>query len=202
MDVTLPSGLRLRGLLPTLNTLARRGLLTSDLYDAVLQAEAKPEWLVSAPSDGADAETKRRLWFALSAAFPRERWEAGVWVPWTLTTLEFEDLVVEEDKDALLALVMRAQTADEITQESLEILGSEPATADEEVPAETPSAWEPFRDDLGGDADREDGGSVADDAEQPAPDPGRGDGVPGGRGAGDAPVGGGDASPQGGGAEG
>ena len=186
VDVTLPSGLRVRGLLPTLNTLARRGLLTSDLYAAVLKAEADPEWLTSEPVAEAEREQKRRLWFSMAAAFPRDRWAGDAWEPMAVTPSEVEDAMSEDDKDALLALVQRVATPAQVTAISLYVLGLGPDPSSEEVPAETPSDWERFRDVPRGDAGGEDGGAVGDDAEPGAGDTGRGDGVPRGRGAGRA----------------
>lgn len=172
-EVTLPSGSRVRGHLPTLGTLLRRNLLPRDLLSVAMKA-ANPAWLQAAravdPNEGADAA---RYLAVLVAAFPRHRWVGpgpDDWEPWRITPDDLlEDAVDEADIDAMENLVLRMMTPDQVSAASRVILGLDTeaaAAAGEEVPAAI-ADWEPFRGEPVGAARGADGGALG-HATQPA----------------------------------
>jgi hypothetical protein len=148
-EVTLPSGARVRGHLPTLGTLLRRDLLPRDLLAIALKA-ANPAWLTATraldPKDGAQAQAYLAV---LVAAFPRERCEAGSddWRPWRITPDDLvNDAVDELDIDALENLVLRLVSPDELTAASRSILG----LPDEEEATAGIAGWTGFHGEPGG----------------------------------------------------
>lgn len=151
-EVLLPSGYRVRGIIPGLPSLARRGLLDTRVQQAVVRIAAE-EHTTTASDDTTDWQTTAD---AFVAGFPREALdpgedsETGEWKPATLTVDDL-DTMDQRDRQALQALVLRMSTAEEITAAS--------ETGDEEDTGELDRLAE-FRDDADGAAHRDDGEGV------------------------------------------
>ena len=161
-EVTLPSGARVRGHLPTLGTLLRRNLLPRDLLAIALKA-ANPAWLTASRALDPDGDAAKAQGYlaVLVAAFPRERCEAGSddWQPWRITPENLTDDSIDElDIDALENVVLRLVSPEEMTAASLSLLD------DGEVPAGL-AGWEEFRGEPGGREAGPDGEPLGDPAE-------------------------------------
>lgn len=125
-EVTLPSGARVRGHLPTLGTLLRRDLLPRNLLATALKA-ADPTWLTAARAvdpEGAAADARAYL-AILVAAFPRQRWVGpgeDDWTAWRITPEALTDDSLDElDVDVLENVVLRLVTPEEATAASREL---------------------------------------------------------------------------------
>ena len=170
VEVTLPSGVRVRGFLPTLSALMRDRLLPNELYATAVKL-ADPKWIRQHASDP-DAEFQgeaNAVLNHLAASFVREEWDddEGAWAPVHLTGADLdgpEQTLEPGDADALIALALRLRTPAEISAVAGVTEGVNPSTDDGEVPAAIP-AWEPFRVEPGGAEAGEDGAGV-----QPAPE--------------------------------
>jgi hypothetical protein len=153
----LPSGTWVRGKLPTVGTLLRRGLLPRELV-AVAARAADPGWLTTARiMSDEDKDRAAEFLALLVAAFPRERWDGGAWVPVDL------DDIAEEDIDRLETVALRVMTPGEVTADSRRRLGL--PDDDGEVEAGIASLTEFRRDATGADAGA-DGGTLVDAAER------------------------------------
>jgi len=170
VEVTLPSGVRVRGFLPTLSALMRDRLLPNELYATAVKL-ADPTWIrqnATSADDGFQGQANEVL-NHLAASFVREEWDdhEGAWVPSHLTGADLDgpDQTIEPgDADALIALALRLKTPAEISEVAGVTERVDASTGVEEVPAAIP-AWEPFRDEPGGAEAGEDGAGV-----QPAPE--------------------------------
>lgn len=171
IDVTLPSGLRIRGRMP-----AVQDLVVGRLAPATLLTAALP--LLGREVAGFDEE-ERATWIEWqriqAAAFIREAWdptaerfEPAVVTPLMLTTAPPEDV------DALEDLILRRRTAGQVTAAACYVAGKididelKRITATEA--ASTVTAWTSFRPDAAGPADRADRPDVADPAKRAASD--------------------------------
>ena len=141
--IPLPSGWRVRGVLPMLHTLIRRDLLPSHLLEVALRG-ADPKWLAEDEPEGKRSDDSADYIDALVAAFPRmvQAPDSDEWVP---VALEAADLATmdQRDVDVMAGLVLRLKTPQDIIDGEA---GSDPAE---------------FRDELVGDAAREDVGDAA-----------------------------------------
>lgn len=151
VEVTLPSGARVRGVLPTLGTLLRHELLPDDLLTAALKT-ADPSWLAAARAVGGEERNGAIRYLAvLVAAFPREEFVDGAWQPVTVTA---EDILAgrldEADVDAMENLCLRIATPDQFQPQPVE-----------EVQPGIPG-WASFRDEPDGGTGGEDGRALAD----------------------------------------
>ena len=185
VEVTLPSGVRVRGFLPTLSALMRDRLLPNELYATAVKL-ADPKWIkqhASDPDAKFQAEANDVL-NHLAASFVREEWDdgEGAWVPVHLTGADLdgpEQTLEPGDADALIALALRFRTPAEISVVAGLTERVDASTGAGEVPAAIP-AWEPFRDEPGGAEAGEDGAGVQPAPKLVAPPGRRGGGVRGG----------------------
>jgi len=182
VEVTLPSGVRVRGFLPTLSALMRDRLLPNELYATAVKL-ADPKWIrqhASDPDPEFQGEANDVL-NHLAASFVREEWDdgEGAWVPVHLTGADLdgpEQTLEPGDADALIALALRFRTPAEISAVTESV---DTSTDAGEVPAAIP-AWEPFRVEPGGIEAGEDGTGVPPAPELVAPSGRRRGGVRGG----------------------
>lgn len=165
VDVTLPSGFRVRGAIPPADEIIRRGVAPRAARAAALAVEAG-----GSDAGGADADQDATAKFLdtlrmLAARFVRAVWddEDETWEPIILTAEDFDrDEFDRRDVEALIQIVSYQRSPDQITAASLG------RPLEEAGPAE---AWAGFRDDAGGDGDSQDGGAVRPSAvEGPADD--------------------------------
>lgn len=145
-EVLLPSGWRVRGLLPGVGELIRRDLLPGDLIEVALR-RADPEWLVDALTDPGRQEKLRRHMAILVTAYPTEQWdpEAQAWVPLRLTDADISSpgrpgTLDPDDVDALELLVRRMVPASALSEGSADWIREHG-----EVPAGTIPDWSEFR---------------------------------------------------------
>lgn len=149
-ETTLPSGMHVRGVRPTVEELIRRRLMPSSLRKRLVATADKGE-----PESDADEEETAIVGLeyldVAAAAYPQEyRFDArAAWRPLELPVEQFRKMSLD-DQEHLRSFVRRV----------------------EEV-----ADWDPFRGVEGGAPAGEDGGAVEDDAEQPAARPGRRRGV-------------------------
>jgi hypothetical protein len=139
VEVLLPSGYRVRGVLPTLRDLARRDLLSGALLEVATRG-ADPAW-ISEEGKTEEREAMRRAFTdELMAAFPREACKAGTddWEPAVLTSADIENLS-DHDQEMLERIVLRTLSVDDATRTSAVMLYGDP----EEVAALI--GWESFR---------------------------------------------------------
>jgi len=180
-EVTLPSGHRVRGVLPTAERLIVQGTLPTELR-AVAMRFAVGSVNPSELADKGETDILAQfLSFArvLAAEFVRDRWVDDGWVPTKLTPADLDN-IDPADVDALQVICLRHRTPEQITAASL---GQK---VEEAGPVE---ALAEFRRDATSPADSPDGGTVeppavkAPRAKRPRPR------VSGGRGAAPPPVG-------------
>ena len=117
-EVLLPSGWRVKGVLPSAQSLARRDKLPSHLFEAAAHLGDR-EW---------SKEPEHRALLVefimlLMTSFPRETMapDSDTWAPATMTP---EDVATMEDLDVDLLedLVLRLKTPDQVTAASEEII--------------------------------------------------------------------------------
>lgn len=166
--VLLPSGYRVRGTVPGLDLLVRRGLVDDRVLAAVVRL-ADPKWVEAAPEQ--EAAGNLRTWVdVLVAGFPREAQdpgadpETGEWKPVGLAVADLPNMD-QRDRDLLEDLVMHRRTADEVTAAAQAALAATTGTEtpDGEVEAVIDGLAE-FRDDLGGAAGGAHGAGLGDPA--------------------------------------
>lgn len=115
----LPSGYRVRGVIPGLPELARLGLLERRVIAATLRL-ADPKWLTQAPEDEQELALGDLL-DAKVAGFPREALdpgadpETGEWKAVHLTVADLPNMD-QRDRALLGELIMHIWTADQITE--------------------------------------------------------------------------------------
>jgi len=161
-EVLLPSGYRVRGVVPGLAGLAKRGLLDTRAQAAVVRLAAREflEQAVEPQDDDIDdwqvAIDAFVAGFLREALDPGEDPETGTWKPTNLQPEELEN-IDQRDRTLLQMLVLRIQTAEDITASvkrgdwKLEGPGVLDSLAD-------------FRDQRRGAADRDDGKDVGREA--------------------------------------
>lgn len=128
--VDLPSGIRIRGVLPGIPELARHGLIPQDLRAAALHF-ADPAWMRAegeSPEEAAKRQLEwRRLVRLQVARFPQDIEVDGEWKPLGLTleqrierigTPEHPGTMDTLDVDVLEDLVLRYRTPDQISRRS------------------------------------------------------------------------------------
>lgn len=136
VEVDLPSGIRIRGVLPGIPELARHGLIPQDLRAAALHF-ADPAWMRAegeSPEEAAKRQLEwRRLVRLQVARFPQDIDVAGEWKPLGLTleqrierigTPEHPGTMDTLDVDVLEDLVLRYRTADQISQRTRVMRGA------------------------------------------------------------------------------
>jgi hypothetical protein len=114
VEVLLPSGYRVRGVLPGFAELARRGLLDRRVVAAAMRL-ADPSWLRAATED--EQETSlREVVDAKVAGFPLEAQDPGdeTWKPVHLSIADLATMD-QRDRERLEELVMRIHSAESIT---------------------------------------------------------------------------------------
>lgn len=168
--VDLPSGLRVRGKLPTVQDLVLNGVAPSELL-----ARALP--LFSRGVETFD-EAEQRTWIAyqrvLAAAFVREAWnpETEKWEPALVTPEMLANGVPPDDVDALEDIILRRRTAGQVTALTRFSRGEIDADELRQVVATeaagTVNAWSAFRPEPAGAPPGTDGADVADAPERPA----------------------------------
>lgn len=158
-EVLLPSGFRVRGVIPGLTVLAQRGLL-DDRVAAAAQRLADKAWLKDAEPSAFERDLRTYV-DALVAGFAREALDPGA-AEWAPTNLGVADLpnIDQRDRDLLEELVMHRKTADEVTALAQAAID---AVAVQEVPDELDRLVD-FRDEPGSAARGEDGAGVLDPA--------------------------------------
>lgn len=159
VEVTLPSGFRIRGVVPARDEILRRGVAPRAARHAVLQLEQPGD-----PAGDADPDATSLFLATLrdmAAAFVRDVWDAASqeWIGVPRMTGEDLDRHAFDPRDieALERIVTFAATPEQVTAES----GGARPIAEEAGPAQ---AWAEFRDDAGGDRGGADGGAVLDPA--------------------------------------
>jgi hypothetical protein len=175
--VTLPSGVRVRGVLPHVADLVRRRLIPQELMVALIAAEAREQRGEPLTPEEHDARVQDQ--YIEAAAFVRAvELEDGTWERVSLTADDLRNGgMVPDDLESLIAIATGIRTPVQVDAESrLELGLMEPAEAEairEREAASTVTGWAGFRDNAGGDAPREDGGDVAHDTVEPPPARGR-----------------------------
>jgi hypothetical protein len=151
--VLLPSGYRVRGVVPGLAELAKRGLLDTRAQQAVLRLAASR--FVEETTDAESADWQVAV-DAYVAGFPREAQDPGSdeWKPAPLTIDDLANLD-QRDRHLLQLLVLRIYTPEQITAQV------EAGEWDMEESGDLDSLAE-FRDEPDGAAGRPDGEDVAD----------------------------------------
>ncbi len=149
-EVLLPSGWRVRGLLPTLGELIRRDALPTDLLEVALR-RADPAWLVEAVKDPEKDRALIRHMAILIAAYATEQWSEAdeAWVPLRLREDDFSigdhiGILHPDDIDALEVIIRRQLTASAVSLQSALWLKVHPPEA-MEVPDGAVSDWGEFR---------------------------------------------------------
>lgn len=122
VEVLLPSGSRIKGVLPSMRALQRRDLLEPALYPAATHF-GDSEWV------GDDPDRKRAVQAVLDrlvAAFPRQTRPPDSDV-WTDVRLSGDDVTAlpDRDRDLLEDIVLRLRTTDEVTTLSEQLLASD-----------------------------------------------------------------------------
>jgi hypothetical protein len=150
VEVLLPSGWRVRGLLPTLGELVRRQLLPNDLLEVALK-RADPDWLVEAIADPVREALLQRHMMVMVIAYASEQWSEAeqAWVPLSLRIEDFsapghQGILDPDDVDALEYLVRRRVTAATVTAEAAKWLQVR-APQTREVPDGAVPDWAEFR---------------------------------------------------------
>ena len=117
VSVLLPSGYRVRGVIPGLADLAKRGLLDTRAQQAVMRLAAS-RYISEAP-DEAESDLQAMA-DSYVAGFPREAQDPGddEWKPVSLTVEDLPNLD-QRDRAQLEMLVLRMSTAEAITARSL-----------------------------------------------------------------------------------
>ena len=156
MEVPLPSGYRVRGVIPGLAALAARDLLDTRAKQAVLRLAASRYVTETEPETTDDWQTAID---AFVAGFPREALDPGAeeWLPVSLAVEDLPNLD-QRDRHVLQLLVLRVSTPEDI-EEAVEAGEWQVAEEDGEL-----DKLAEFRDESGGAADSGDGESV-----EPAP---------------------------------
>lgn len=121
-EVTLPSGWRVRGVMPSVESLVVRGLLPTDLQTVALKYATSGVQITDLASEAFRDFTK----FAreMAAAFVREVWddEAQAWEPVSMSASDLSE-IDPGDVDALEQIVLRQKTVDQITSGDTEGAG-------------------------------------------------------------------------------
>jgi hypothetical protein len=156
--VLLPSGYRVRGVIPGLDILAARGLLDARVLAAAMRLNDRGQ-LDTQPFTPKDEKDLQAYTDALVAGFPVEALdpgdETGEWKPTSLT-IENVRTMDQRDRALLEDLVLHLKTPDEVTAAAQRALD---AVDSEEGPSELDRMAE-FRDERRGDAGAEYSGSV------------------------------------------
>lgn len=154
-EVLLPSGVRIRGVMPEARELVRRGLIRADLAAAVLVAERKSD--AGEPLSREDQVATIEAQRVEAASFVRQGWndQTGAWEPLLLTAEDLNDGGMDpRDVDALEDIVLYRRTPEQITASTLEAQGAiteaERELAEREGAGDTVDGWAGFRDERGG----------------------------------------------------
>lgn len=168
VEVLLPSGWRVRGVLPMLRTLARMDLITPALLEVATRGLDR-EWLKEAAQDPERRAAIRGYMDALVSSFPREALPAGgsEWLPVTLTPADMAT-IDQRDLDLLEDVALRIVTPAEASRRAAILLGLPVDDDGQEVGVE---ALAPFRGVGDGASGGDDGEDVGDSTE---PDAGAG----------------------------
>jgi hypothetical protein len=162
-EVTLPSGRRFRGVLPSIGGLARAGALPSNLVNVA--ASFGPDLFTKAARDPELAARWTELVRLLIVRFAREECQDGEWKRADLKPADldpYEGTVDDADVDFLESIVLRARTPEEVNA----LFGDDPGpTVAEEAGTE---ALETFRGERRSPARRANSPSVGGDAKPPA----------------------------------
>jgi hypothetical protein len=155
VELTLPSGFRVRGVLPAPSEVIRRKIVPGQLRAAVFAMSGKKLSELTEDEEAVLVDARRHQ----AAAFLREIYDEQrkKWEPLTVTV---DDLASgaypPADIEALDDLVMGLRTPEQITAASEIALGLRPATDGDEEAASTVNGWAEFRDEpRSGDADPE-----------------------------------------------
>ena len=170
VEVQLPSGFKVRGVLPTVEMLLLRGSVPGTLTEIALRFATTGVNLTDS-----DTETASKfMLFAreMAAGFVRDVWndETSEWEPVTITAADFDGTFDQLDIDALEDLALRQKSAAQISER---IGGPGPI-----------AAWTDFRGEVVGAGVGVDGSEVRVSPEQPSGHRGPGGGVRARRGAG------------------
>ena len=177
-EVVLPSGFRVRGVMPADRDLVRLRLVPGDLQAAVLAGDAKAE--SGSPLSDEERAARVEIQRIAAAAFIRAVWDAEseAWVPCRLTADDLNSGGMDPaDVDALEDIVLYRRTPAEVTLQALRSKGEETAealAAAEREAGDTVDAWSEFRDDGRGDgagtgSESVEGPSVEHDRDAPRP---------------------------------
>ncbi len=164
-EVELPSGIKVRGVLPNAVDLATRGLLPGYLRNVVFSLASAGEVKFSELSDD-EADRFRSLLRHMGARFVREvQGEDGEWEPVELTGDELDSgTFPREDIAALEVIAGRQRTPEQVTavsQFSRGLLEDEAVLAITEKEAgDTVNGWAEFRDDGSRPGTEQDSGTV------------------------------------------
>ena len=114
VEVTLPSGYRVKGVLPMLHTLLRADLLPTHLLEVALRG-ADPKWLAESTTDEDRAAKVREYMDVMIASFPRyvQAPDSEEWEPVTVKPENLPDMP-QDDVDALEDIVFRLRTPEQL----------------------------------------------------------------------------------------
>lgn len=163
-EVLLPSGIRVRGVMPQLMDLVRRRMIPTDLMAKLISAEQAVRENRELTPEEFDARVSDQ--YIEAAAFIRQiQAEDGTWENVTITPVEIRDGGMDpRDREALLAIATNTSTPEIVTAESEVALGIRPAAEAEAIKEReaggTVEAWSEFRDDGRGEAPGGDGEGV------------------------------------------
>lgn len=121
-EVLLPSGNRIRGVLPSMRALQRRSLLDPTLTDAATHF-GDTEWV---GDDPARQQATQAVLDRLVAVFPRQSCAADS-DAWTDVALTAEDVagLPDRDRDVLEDIVLRLRTPAQVTTASEQLLATD-----------------------------------------------------------------------------
>jgi hypothetical protein len=177
VEVELPSGTAVRGVLPTVGQLMLRGVFPDDLLPLVVAMRSEKGTL-EAVGDPERRKDMLRYWKVHIAGFIRELREPdGTWKPTSVTVADI-DLLPAADIAALWDLVARQNSPTEITARSQlarnEITWEEFEAIGKREAAATVIGWGEFRGNRGGPTNGNGSTAVADATERDAGDNGSG----------------------------
>ncbi len=140
VECLLPSGWRVRVVLPSLRHLVRHGILPTHLHEAALKG-ADPAWL-SEPEHREERQARvgEYVSFLVAHSLRESCAPDGEWRAESLTAADVLGMD-ELDLDLLEDLVLRERTADEVTARSRILRGESPDEAEEVGTL----AWDEFR---------------------------------------------------------
>lgn len=143
-EVTLPSGTRVRGVMPDIDYLVRKGLMSDDLLRAVATIEAADQETPGRQREPGEREAIARENLVEAAGWLRDAWDqdAGDWAPLTVTGDTIDDLFAPDDVTALVGIILGRSTPAQVTAAYQELAGEISAELGRRIQEEEAGATE------------------------------------------------------------